>query len=90
MTTNSEATRIDTAEAARRLGISAETVRNFVHIGWLDGRTNSGERGRGRGFYFDPDEIEAFRQGQAPGARAYREAKALQVKPKRGRKAGAR
>jgi hypothetical protein len=82
--------RIDTTEAANRLGITGETVRAYVRLGWLDGKTASGETGRGKPFFFDSDEIEAFRRGGAPAAKAYRESRDLDVKPKRGRKVGAR
>jgi hypothetical protein len=82
--------RIDTAEAAKRLGITGETVRAYVRLGWLDGKTPSGETGRGKPFFFDSDEVEAFKRGGAPAAKAYREARDLSIKPKRGRKVGAR
>lgn len=71
--------RLTTAEVAKLLGFSDQTIRELARTGHLSSITTRGQ-GRGKRRYFDRGEVEAFRSGGAEGAKAYRQPK--------GRKAG--
>lgn len=82
--------RLTTTEAAKELGVAAETVRSLAKVGYLKAITNSGTHGNGQRMYFDAAEVQAFCEGGAPAAKAYRDHKAAlatirPIKP-RGRK----
>ena len=73
-------TRLPTSHVAQALGVTEALIREYARAGMLRGTTTSGEVGRGRRLWFDPDEVEAFRTGGAPAAKAYRERQARKVK----------
>lgn len=80
--------RLTTKQAAEMLGCELTTIRRWVDLGYLTPWTASGDRRQGQRMQFDPGEIEAFRDGSAPGAEAYRRQKQLgrSTPKRRGRK----
>jgi hypothetical protein len=65
--------RINTTEAAKRLGVSRSAIRSLSYSGLLKATTTNGNRGFGVRLYFDEAEVDAFALGGAPAAKAYRE-----------------
>jgi hypothetical protein len=82
-------TRLTTTQVADRLGIGPDAIREYARAGWLTAVTASGRTGKGKRFYFDAEEVDAFAKGGAPAAKAYRERQGGPAKPRRYRRAGA-
>lgn len=57
---------LDTAEAARRAGVSGDTIRRWARLGYL----HPVRVGPGRRYRIDPDELEAVIQCDAPASSA--------------------
>lgn len=67
--------RVTRAQAAAFLGVSDDSIGDYVDRGWIRPWTPNGIRGRGIAMFFDRLELRAFLIGGAAGAKAYRESK---------------
>ena len=80
--------RIKTKRAAEILGVTPQTVRNYVERGHLMKLPDiNGDKDI---WFYDEDEVFALARRGLAGVLAYRELNEPPVAPKRGRKVGAR
>lgn len=82
--------RITTKSAADILGVSQHTIRDYIRRGMLTGKTTDGSTGFGKRYYLDQFEVDAFADGGALAAKAYRESKTAPQSSRRGRRVGAK